>query len=111
METPATALQTVAVDQPCIRCGYSLRGLPASGLCPECATPVERSLHGDMLVYSDPAYVNELSLAARLILVGVLLLAITSIASVALSLAKAPGAAQAARYAHVVMTGLFLYGW
>ncbi len=100
---PATAL--------CIRCGYSLRGLPASGLCPECATPVERSLHGDMLVFSDPSYVNELVLAARLILVSVLLRAITFLASTALSLAKATGAAQVSRYLHVALTGLFLLGW
>lgn len=34
----------------CEHCGYGLTGLPASGLCPECATPVGRSLpqHRDL---------------------------------------------------------------
>lgn len=31
-------------DHLCVRCGYSLIGLPVHGKCPECGTPIRRSL-------------------------------------------------------------------
>lgn len=37
----------------CVSCGYDLRGLPAEGACPECATPIARSLLGDRLAGAD----------------------------------------------------------
>src|SRR4051794_20030737 len=40
----ATAPVVVPSDVPCLKCGYNLRGLAASGLCPECAEPIARSL-------------------------------------------------------------------
>lgn len=44
----------------CVRCGYSLCGLPFDGACPECGCPVKRSFMGDLLEYSDPGYVAGL---------------------------------------------------
>src|SRR4051794_18196189 len=41
VEPSAPAAET---DLRCVGCGYLLRGLPASGNCPECGRPIERSL-------------------------------------------------------------------
>ena len=34
----------LGVSQPCLECGYELKGLPFHVNCPECGTPVEHSL-------------------------------------------------------------------
>lgn len=34
----APAGEVVRKDRPCLNCGYNLKGLPPSGLCPECGT-------------------------------------------------------------------------
>jgi hypothetical protein len=54
-------------DIPCISCGYNLRGLPDSGSCPECGTAVARSLLGNLLVFSGPAYVESLRRGATIV--------------------------------------------
>ena len=36
--------ETLQSDHICVRCGYSLIGLPIRGKCPECGTPIRRSL-------------------------------------------------------------------
>lgn len=36
----------VAVDLPCVRCRYNLRGAPQSGNCPECGAPIKETLAG-----------------------------------------------------------------
>lgn len=65
--------QTVEHDHACIICGYNLRGLPASGLCPECGTPAERSLRGEnLLVNSSPEYVASLHQGVFLILAAII---------------------------------------
>lgn len=33
-------IETILDDRPCTECGYNLRGLSASGVCPECGSPV-----------------------------------------------------------------------
>jgi hypothetical protein len=68
VERTLGALPTTVPDvATCIRCAYSLRGLPPQGLCPECGTPIERSLRGDLLLYSDPEYIRKLLAGSRLI--------------------------------------------
>lgn len=54
-------------DVPCVGCGYNLRGLEASGKCPECGLDISRSLHGDQLVYSGSAYLASLCRGIRII--------------------------------------------
>lgn len=36
--------ETLQSDYICVRCGYNLIGLPIRGKCPECGTPIRRSL-------------------------------------------------------------------
>jgi hypothetical protein len=57
----------------CVRCGYSLRGLPVEGKCPECGGEVRRSLMGDLLIFADAAYVKRLRMGAILAEAGIVL--------------------------------------
>jgi hypothetical protein len=52
--------------QPCLGCGYELRGLGVAGACPECGKGVGESLRGDMLAWSDAGYVRRLVRGAGL---------------------------------------------
>jgi hypothetical protein len=63
----------IGFDLPCRRCSYNLRGLLAVGLCPECGTPVGRSLQGDLLRFADPNWVERLARGGRLVMIGLTL--------------------------------------
>ncbi|MHC4609534.1 MAG: hypothetical protein ACYS7M_04225 [Planctomycetota bacterium] len=52
--------QTIQQDMACRRCGYNLRGLTPAMACPECSTPVGESVHGDLLAYADPDWLDTL---------------------------------------------------
>lgn len=56
-------------DISCRSCGYNLRGLALSARCPECSAAVGQSIRGDMLMYSDPRWLERLSLGALLVAV------------------------------------------
>jgi hypothetical protein len=60
---------TVAPDTLCVTCGYALANIDPSGLCPECGTPVARSLRISALEDSSPRYLSVLwwSLVASLV--------------------------------------------
>ncbi len=62
---------TVGDDAICLQCGYSIRGLPHGGRCPECGTPIQRSLQGNLLRYSSPAYLATLNRGVFLILAAI----------------------------------------
>jgi hypothetical protein len=62
----------VDTDVFCRRCGYNIRGLHLEGLCPECATPVHVSLHGDLLRFSDPQWLLMLTRGISLLFYGIL---------------------------------------
>jgi hypothetical protein len=105
----------------CLKCGYDLRGLSPSGMCPECGTPVERSRRGNLLRYSDEAYVAVLHRGVFLILAAI----VVQVSLYALLLAGVFGLASAstdaramldllAAVAGVALTGVslvHLYGW
>lgn len=71
MEPPSpTAPGIVDADRPCLRCGYNLRNLAVEGVCPECGAPVARSLRGNLLEFSDRAYVADLRRGCTLVEIG-----------------------------------------
>jgi len=51
----------------CVVCGYSLRGLESTGVCPECGASISRTLRGDMLRNANRAYLRRLLLGTRLV--------------------------------------------
>src|SRR5687768_14962896 len=75
----------LAHDVACRKCGYNLRGLDANGRCPECGTAVGYSLHGDLLRFCDPNWVDTLHRGTRMFIWGVVLVVLGAIAAVALA--------------------------
>src|SRR4051812_24406743 len=71
--TPAVvdAAGVVVASVPCRRCAYNLRSLSVAGRCPECGAPVGVSIHGDLLRYADPQWLQNLSAGANLVLWGI----------------------------------------
>ncbi len=75
---PATAIDAagrnvLAVDIFCIQCGYNLRGLARSTVCPECGSDIERSLQGHWLRFAEPRWLQWLRIGTLLWLVRTLL--------------------------------------
>jgi hypothetical protein len=85
----------------CYKCGYSLRGIATTGVCPECGTPVADSLRGVLLQYASPEYLAALLKGHSLVLNGILLMIIATIATVCVA-AGAGAAAGAAGGGNVV---------
>jgi len=77
-QPPRREANRVEVEVHCIRCDYILLGLELTADCPECGTPVERSVRGDQLIYSGPEWVNQLAM-------GMMWLGIAIITSIGLS--------------------------
>ena len=62
----------MACDVGCLRCGYNLRGLFPGGRCPECGTPVKRSVSPPLLERVDPRWVRAAARGTGLVSVGLL---------------------------------------
>ena len=56
---------TVAGDFPCHHCGYDLTTLGVNDKCPECGTVVRASVRGNVLKYSDPAWLRRVATGVR----------------------------------------------
>jgi hypothetical protein len=86
-EPVAGAPAAFTTDLACVVCGYNLRGLMPGGRCPECGSPVDRSVHGNLLRYADRGWLEKLLLGVRLMLWGLLLSVLTNVGSNAAVLA------------------------
>jgi hypothetical protein len=78
----------VIADVACRRCGYNLRVLATSALCPECGTAVAVSLQGDLLRFSDPTWLDSLQRGVNLILVGIAGTLVVIGAAIAMTLSR-----------------------
>jgi hypothetical protein len=103
----------VADDRPCLKCGYSLRGLASSGVCPECGTEVARSLQGNLLRYSDRAYLLVLhrgAIIAEVAIAATIIIAVVQIGAGA-ALGPTPGILAAFQLASAAASVASLVGW
>jgi len=80
------AIGTVSIDCLCKRCAYNLRGLPESGRCPECGTPVAMSIAGDLLCTADPQWVEKVALGLKIILWMILLSVLAGILNIGIAM-------------------------
>ena len=55
------------VDISCIQCSYNLRGLYVDKTCPECGRPIAHSARSDLLQYSSPDWLKNLTSGASFI--------------------------------------------
>src|SRR3954451_2953256 len=60
------AAGVVTADVPCRKCSYIVKGLSVTSRCPECGAPVGVAVHGDLIRYGDPQWVQNLSKGASL---------------------------------------------
>lgn len=60
-EVQTDAAGRIAEQVHCRDCGYSIFGLPINGDCPECGTSIAWSVRGNLLAYSDPAWLAKLA--------------------------------------------------
>ena len=67
---PLDADVHVVADLPCGSCGYNLRTLSLSGVCPECARPVRQSIAACFLRCADAGWVRQLARGVLLLIVG-----------------------------------------
>ena len=76
---PTTAAPLTVLDSDaCHRCAYSLRGLNADAVCPECGTPVHESLA--LLFRAAPIrYIRQVALGLRLLTLGAFIKIIASL--------------------------------
>lgn len=109
---PPRPINLATDDVPCKNCGFNLRGLSEDGNCPECGASIWRSLQGNLLDYSSPAYVRSLHRGLNCILIAALLniaMAVVGMAiGIALAIAISSGAGGNAGGANTLATNNML---
>ena len=98
---------TIQQHMACRRCGYNLRGLTLDMACPECSTPVGDSVHGDLLAFADPDWLDRLRLGTT---INLWLTALIALASLGGFLAALLGAVNYMNSIAVTLFGLLCSG-
>ncbi|UYV12970.1 MAG: hypothetical protein NCW75_01485 [Phycisphaera sp.] len=104
----------------CVSCGYELAGLSPHGECPECGTPIARSLKGDLLAFAPAEYLAKLHRGATIVVVTILVMVVFAVLSFGVGMyfaaSSASGTAPALLEGVLGLGGLalglvLLYGW
>ncbi len=66
VQPPPLPAPAIVADTPCIGCGYNVRSMELTAMCPECGTPVAATLDGG-LRHAPEDYLRRMVLATRLI--------------------------------------------
>jgi hypothetical protein len=82
----------ISVDVPCVHCGYNLRGLTRDKFCPECGTPINRSIFGNQLRYADPGWLEKVRLGTSLKLWNILLVILVAVGQTVITAVGLPPA-------------------
>ena len=81
MKAPAV----VTLDVPCVGCRYNLRSLSHDAVCPECATPVGKSVAFPWLQFADVAWLKRLRRGVTRILWLILGIAVAYVLFIAIA--------------------------
>ncbi len=118
LESPPRHNVLADSDVFCIQCGYNLHGLTPERNCPECGMPIERSLRGNLLRNSSPAYLRKLHQGVFLILAAIIAQVLLIMVSFGIGIASASMAGSAPAMLQLILNilGTFvslasLYGW
>ena len=109
-ETGPASSTEVRDEIACKRCGYNLRGLREDGRCPECGTAVGLSVRGDLLQFSDPAWVETVARGMYIILWGILAHIIVAVLSVVLSAMLGRGGSGPGQWLGLIPALITFYG-
>jgi len=66
---PGNSQGRIAVETPCVSCGYDLRTLSSEALCPECGVAVSRTIDRRLLRFCDPSWRLRLYIGVLILLV------------------------------------------
>jgi hypothetical protein len=115
---PSTEIEpSLAIPIRCIQCQRDIFGLPRNGMCPQCGTPVNDSVHSTMLLYSSPEYTEKLHKGVFLIQATIVASIIMVVVAVVINLLSSTNIAGASAVGAVTQIPSFalgivlLYGW
>jgi hypothetical protein len=115
---PRDAYEILPIDKsgvvtqgvPCLECGYILRGMNVSQACPECGTPIARSLRSLLLRFGDTTWLELIRTGMVLITVFIVLNALIPLDMVERAFQDDPLAAPALWIMMMFVTGTFVLG-
>jgi hypothetical protein len=101
---------TVTDSVPCLECGYIVRGMNAAGSCPECGTPIARSLRALLLRCADPTWLGMMHVGFALVGIFIIVNVLLPLDLVASWVADDPLASAAGWVMMALLTCMFVLG-